>query len=116
MNPPDDGDRNESAFSSPTTVANADNNSMMIPPIVLPKTASYDDVATTTKANDDEWKILSASTKASRTSNPIRAIVDPIVANIQNGEERGDGKDHISLAVSFLEDRLFRLSIFNFQT
>lgn len=100
MNPPDDddGDR-KGAFSSPTTVASADNNSM-IPPIILPKTASHDTATTTT--NDDHgsnWKILPASAKASRTSNPIRAIVDPIVRSIQTGEERGDGKDHISLAV-----------------
>jgi hypothetical protein len=41
-----------------------------------------------------------ASKKSLRTTNPIRAIVDPIVANgIPSGEERGDGKDHISLAV-----------------
>ena len=41
-----------------------------------------------------------ASDKALRTHNPIRAIVDPIVANsIKCGKERGDGKDQISLAV-----------------
>jgi hypothetical protein len=40
------------------------------------------------------------SQKSLRTTNPIRAIVDPIVSNgIKSGEERGDGKEHISLAV-----------------
>jgi hypothetical protein len=46
-----------------------------------------------------EWRVLPASVKSRRTVNPIRAIVDPIAANIQSGEARGDGKDHISLAV-----------------
>jgi hypothetical protein len=50
------------------------------------------------KAQD--WK-CTPSKKSLRTTNPIRVIVDPIVANgIQSGEERGDGKDPISLAVS----------------
>lgn len=41
-----------------------------------------------------------ASLKSLRTHNPIRAIVDPIVANsVKCGKERGDGKDQISLAV-----------------
>ena len=42
-----------------------------------------------------------ASQKSLRTHNPIRAIVDPIMAHsIKCGKERGDGKDQISLAVS----------------
>lgn len=42
-----------------------------------------------------------ASRKSLRTHNPIRAIVDPIMAHsIKCGKERGDGKDQISLAVS----------------
>jgi hypothetical protein len=46
-----------------------------------------------------KWRCV-ASQKSLRTINPIRAIVDPIVANgIRSGEERGDGKEHISLAV-----------------
>lgn len=49
------------------------------------------------KAQD--WK-CTPSKKSLRTTNPIRVIVDPIVANgIQSGEERGDGKDPISLAL-----------------
>jgi hypothetical protein len=55
---------------------------------------------------DDEhspWHVSSMSQKACRTQNPIRKIVDPIVKNIQSGTERGDGKDHISLAVSRYE-------------
>ena len=46
------------------------------------------------------WSTCPTSAKSLRTRNPIRAIVDPIVKNIQSGQERGDGKDHISLAVS----------------
>ena len=46
------------------------------------------------------WPVSVMSQKAQRTENPIRKIVDPIVKNIQSGAERGDGKDHISLAVS----------------
>jgi hypothetical protein len=49
-----------------------------------------------------EWQVLPPSAKSIRTLNPIRAIVDPIVANIKTGEERGDGKNHISLGVSAL--------------
>ncbi len=42
-----------------------------------------------------------ASQKSLRTHNPIRAIVDPIMAHsVKCGKERGDGKDQISLAVS----------------
>jgi len=52
------------------------------------------------KLSSKPWGVCRASAKALRTQNPIRAIVDPIVATIQSGEERGDGKDLISLAVS----------------
>jgi hypothetical protein len=46
--------------------------------------------------------VAPASQKSLRTHNPIRAIVDPIVANsVKCGKERGDGKDQISLAVRF---------------
>ncbi len=54
------------------------------------------------KGFDEEAWICPASAKSIRTINPIRAIVDPIVQNIQTGEQRGDGKDLISLAVSTL--------------
>ncbi|KAL9186669.1 hypothetical protein ACHAXT_005907 [Thalassiosira profunda] len=41
-----------------------------------------------------------ASRKSLRTHNPIRALVDPIMASsIESGKERGDGKDQISLAL-----------------
>ncbi|GKY91624.1 hypothetical protein MPSEU_000134300 [Mayamaea pseudoterrestris] len=46
-----------------------------------------------------QWTTRKASSKSIRTSNPIRAIVDPIVKSIRSGEERGDGKNHISLAL-----------------
>lgn len=61
-------------------------------------------VSKSNQSNDNKetelepW-VCPASAKSLRTTNPIRAIVDPIVANIQSGEERGDGKDLISLAV-----------------
>jgi hypothetical protein len=41
---------------------------------------------------------LPMSSKAERTVNPIRAIVDPILEHHE--KSRGDGKDFISLAVS----------------
>jgi hypothetical protein len=47
---------------------------------------------------DEPWDCLPASRKSKRTTNPIRAIVDTIVA-IQSAEARGDGKHLISLAV-----------------
>lgn len=88
--------------SSPTTVATtltnaaaASADSKIIPPISLPKSALVGE-----ERGNSKWKVpLPASSKANRTTNPIRAIVDPIVRNIQTGEQRGDGKDHISLAV-----------------
>jgi hypothetical protein len=52
-------------------------------------------------SDETSW-VAPASQKSLRTHNPIRAIVDPIVANsVKCGKERGDGKDQISLAVSF---------------
>ena len=50
-------------------------------------------------AEGDAW-FCPASEKANRTTNPIRAIVDPIVSKIKLGCQRSDGKDPISLAVS----------------
>ena len=51
--------------------------------------------------NDDGgWKTMPASKKAQRTLNPIRAIMDPIMATAQ--KSRDDGKSQISLAVSAL--------------
>lgn len=48
---------------------------------------------------NDDW-VCPASQKSLRTINPIRSIVDPIVASsLKSGNERNDGKDHISLAV-----------------
>ena len=44
------------------------------------------------------WKTMPASKKAQRTCNPIRAIMDPIMATAQTSRE--DGKSQISLAVS----------------
>ena len=55
-----------------------------------------------TAITSNDW-VCNVSDKALRTHNPIRAIVDPIVANsIKCGKERGDGKDQISLAVCFI--------------
>ena len=49
----------------------------------------------------EQWPICPASMKSQRTCNPIREIVDPIVASSKNSP-RDDGKEHISLAVSTL--------------
>lgn len=51
---------------------------------------------------DSEAWMCPASQKSIRTINPIRAIVDPIVASTL-GKEREDGKEHISLAVRIIE-------------
>lgn len=52
-------------------------------------------------SNDDGgWRTMPASKKAQRTLNPIRAIMDPIMATAQ--KSRDDGKSQISLAVSAL--------------
>lgn len=50
---------------------------------------------------EEEAWICPPSEKSLRTTNPIRAIVDPIVASL-SGQERNDGKNHISLAVGSL--------------
>jgi tyrosine aminotransferase len=47
---------------------------------------------------EEEAWICPPSEKSLRTTNPIRAIVDPIVASL-SGQERNDGKNHISLAL-----------------
>ena len=61
--------------------------------------------ASSSNIYSSSWKsadiALPASQKSLRTYNPIRAIVDPIMAHsIKCGKKRGDGKDQISLAVS----------------
>jgi hypothetical protein len=86
--------KDKEAVSSPTSVLAAQglNPGVVMEPIVLGR--QQDEVS-----NEDEW-ICPASAKSMRTINPIRAIVDPFVKNIQTGEQRGDGKDLISLAVS----------------
>lgn len=73
-------------------------------PVAVPKEKEMEDVFllegdhSMVKIEEKPW-VCPASSKSLRTTNPIRAIVDPIVANIKSGEERGDGKDIISLAV-----------------
>ena len=42
---------------------------------------------------------IEALQKSHRTVKSIRVIVDPIASKIQTGDERGDGKDIISLAL-----------------
>lgn len=46
------------------------------------------------------WSVLPASLQAQRTCNPIRAIVDPFLASVQEHE-----KSHISLAVREVKKR-----------
>jgi len=100
--------------SSPTSVVAAQmlQEDAVIEPIVL-----NDWEADDSSGGDVEGWICPASKKSMRTINPIRAIVDPIAKNIQTGEQRGDGKDLISLAVSnkqqdfCLESLCFYLSI-----
>lgn len=76
---------------------------VVVEPLELsPKRQSDTVTTTTTLTTTKSWRILSPSAKSKRTVNPIRSIVDPIVANIQSGEARGDGKNHISLAVRFV--------------
>lgn len=77
---------------SPTSVVQKPNH--IVEPIVLDKH----------QQEENEW-ICPASAKSIRTSNPIRAIVDSIVANIKSGCQREDGKCPISLAVSVSTNR-----------
>ena len=50
--------------------------------------------------NNNKWN-CPPSAKSIRTGNKIRDIIGPIVNKIQSGKQRSDGKDHISLSVSF---------------
>jgi hypothetical protein len=79
------------ANSSPTSVVQKPHQ--IVEPIVLDKDKEH-----------GEW-ICPASVRANRTHNPIRAIVDSIVANTKLGCQREDGKNTISLAVSVSTDR-----------
>ena len=81
-------------FSSPTSVA-------FVSPTLVPESIVLNPIVLESGANakrsqQSSWGICPPSAKSVRTVNPIRAIVD---AKIQTGEERGDGKDPISLAV-----------------
>ena len=97
------------SMSSPTSVVSGSLIGGEVDPISLldttttTTTTSTPDAATATTAKTtnakSSWTVLPASQKSLRTTNPIRALVDPIVANIRTGKERGDGKDLISLAV-----------------
>jgi hypothetical protein len=80
------------SFSSPTSVV-ADTPKHHVESMQLPSAKRYE------KELPTSW-VCPASAKSVRTRNPIRAIVDPIVANVKLGHEREDGKDPISLAVS----------------
>lgn len=56
------------------------------------------DGAVISSSDGGGWKTMLASKKAQRTLNPIRAIMDPIMATAPT--RRDDGKSQISLAVS----------------
>ena len=73
--------------NSPTSVVQ--NPDQIVEPIVLDED----------EEEEHAW-LCPASAKSNRTINPIRAIVDSIVADTKLGCQREDGKDPISLAVS----------------
>ena len=54
----------------------------------------------TSSISSSDWSKLSPSAKSTRTKNPIREIVDPIVANMQRECNNKCQKKPISLAVS----------------
>lgn len=112
----DDGNRatrDKGTVSSPTSVLAAQeiNPGVVIEPIALgggrpcqeQEHQQEDEASISTRstctADEEEWS-CPASAKSVRTVNPIRALVDPFAKDIQTGEDRGDGKDLISLAVS----------------
>ena len=78
-----------------------------VPPAVLSPTSVVQEGTTETmepifltSSVASDWPTLVPSAKSERTKNPIRDIVDPIVASIQAASERKDKKELISLAVS----------------
>jgi len=113
----DDGNRatrDKGTVSSPTSVLAAQevNPGVVIEPIALgggrpcqeqeQEHQQEDEASISTRstctADEEEWS-CPASAKSVRTVNPIRALVDPFAKDIQTGEDRGDGKDLISLAL-----------------
>ena len=90
-----------------TTSASSSPSIDSAPVASTPPTFSLED-----DTHTDCW-VAPASRKSLRTYNPIRSIVDPIMAtSIKCGKERGDGKDQISLAVS--DDRTQLLPILSY--
>eukprot|EP00980_Cylindrotheca_fusiformis_P025775 scaffold14589_cov106-Cylindrotheca_fusiformis.AAC.4 len=97
------GIKNKNATSTTTTMTVEDTTAYATSPtsvtlVPAPNTTTTLDSMVLTPTSST-WKKLPASQKSIRTVNPIRAIVDPIARNIKTGEQRGDGKDHISLAL-----------------
>jgi len=89
-----------SASSSPSLPPSTPTND--VPPLTNASRSSSTENGFDATSQESAW-VAPPSKKSLRTHNPIRAIVDPIMANsIKCGKERGDGKDQISLAVSIL--------------
>ena len=71
--------------------------------VELEDSSNDDNIAASSSSSSCNSVVIAspASQKSLRTHNPIRAIVDPIMAHsVKCGKVRGDGKDQISLAVS----------------
>jgi hypothetical protein len=87
-------EKKEDHDGSTSIVKDKDSPSLSISPVsILPPAPN---LAEGTPPLLNPW-VIPASRKASRTTNPIREIVDPILANVS---PRDDGKEFISLAVS----------------
>ena len=108
------------SVASPKSVVPHSHHPPVEPISLIPKTNTNGNVHTTEQRQGmnivqaggnttDAW-VCPASEKANRTTNPIRAIVDPIVSKIKLGCQRGDGKDPISLAVSCYNVQIWMIS------
>ena len=103
---------NDGDTTTTTTPSTSASSSPSLPPSTPPSDVppltstshsnTTEDAADANSQEESAW-VAPPSKKSLRTHNPIRAIVDPIMASsIKCGKERGDGKDQISLAVSIL--------------
>jgi tyrosine aminotransferase len=61
-----------------------------------------------------EWPMFPTSEKSLRTHNPIRAILDPILSSVDNGDASSYNKPRISLAVRIQLHFLQRMQVCRF--
>jgi hypothetical protein len=92
--------------SSPTCVVSVSSTlqpvtqaSSIVPTAKKPSLPSTNQDYRYTETATVEWPMFPTSEKSLRTHNPIRAILDPILSSVDNGDASNYNKPRISLAV-----------------